>query len=163
MADIDHFKNINDTYGHQFGDIVLNIISQSLKQGLRNTDIIGRYGGEEIFFVIKGALLENVITKLNQLLLKIQNTVIPRLDSYVTSPTISFGAIHVAKADIEHLADDSSALLSDLISKADKALYYSKENGRNQYTIDSYANGKTYTRVFNEAIQERRKPDVQSV
>lgn len=159
MADIDHFKNINDTYGHPFGDIVLNIISQSLKQGLRSSDIIGRFGGEEIIFVLKNISLDETTTKLNQLLQKIQKILIPYKDDYISSPTLSFGASHVLSSNM--IDYDPETLLMKLIDDADKALYKSKNNGRNQFTINQCLENELSLslNLTNSQINKRRKND----
>jgi diguanylate cyclase (GGDEF)-like protein len=120
MLDIDHFKQVNDTYGHVIGDEVIVLVSQLLKSHFRFDDLLFRYGGEEfaILFMTDNAVQAwQVLDRAREL---VANTRFPQ----VSNVTMSIGFIQVG--------DDYQ--LSELVNKADKALYYSKENGRNQVT-----------------------------
>lgn len=125
MIDIDHFKAINDTYGHHIGDIFLERIAGLLKSNSRTSDIICRFGGEEFILVMPGAgesAARNHAEKIRQ---KCAEISVPHENMQLTI-TISVGAavfpVHTKKAE-------------ELIVKADKALYRSKNNGRNRVTI----------------------------
>ncbi len=131
MLDIDHFKKINDTYGHPQGDSLLKKISEIIMQTIRDVDYAARYGGEEFCVVLpntdgKGAykIAERLRKKIEALHINYDNRDIRF--------TISIG--------ISGIPEDA-ANKSEIISHADGALYRSKENGRNQTTI--YGNIKT--------------------
>lgn len=126
MIDIDHFKNVNDTYGHSVGDQVLKVLSERLQANLRGIEIIGRYGGEE--FVI--LLLENNQTGgahvvAARLLQQIVEEPIPS-DKGPISITVSIGVAAV---------NQETKDLAALIERADRALYLAKRSGRNRVSI----------------------------
>lgn len=125
MADIDHFKDLNDKYGHIFGDKVLIKIASSLTSGLRSIDLVGRYGGEEFLMICPDTDKEDGISTAERLLTEISNISINQSDAII-SISCSFG-VHTYKIE-EDLSID------EIISKADKALYISKKNGRNRVT-----------------------------
>ena len=121
MIDIDDFKRLNDKYGHQVGNIVLKKVSRILLNNSRETDIVGRYGGEEFTIVLnrnsdeESELISNRILKIissNKLIYMGSNI-------YVTA---SIGLTKLIVGDTPEI----------LLSRADKALYISKENGKNQ-------------------------------
>ena len=118
IYDIDLFKNVNDTYGHDVGDEVLKVLSKIIKKNLRDIDAIGRYGGEEFLIVLPN-------TKLNDAKL-FANRIRKQTETYsfntVGSITISLGLVEL-KA---HETSDT------LFKRADELLYVSKNNGRNQ-------------------------------
>ncbi len=117
MLDIDNFKDINDSYGHLYGDEVLTIISKLMNDSFREYDLLFRYGGEEFSVVLMD--IDNDICNqvLNRFRMKVESYDYPKLDKV----TISLG-----------YTDFNRKLSVDqLIEQADRALYYSKENGRN--------------------------------
>lgn len=118
MMDIDKFKNINDTYGHQFGDTVLVKISELLRKNVRINDIVGRYGGEEFILIFPETDLEGAILITEKLRRTIQNT---EFGTEGLEVTISGG---IAELDNE----DSSIL----IKKSDECMYKAKKMGRNR-------------------------------
>lgn len=126
MADIDFFKKINDTYGHQAGDFILVELAELYKKELRKNDLLGRYGGEEFIFLLKGSVnqTQQVIERVRTV---IENKVF-KYEGHDLKITSSFG-----------LCDNSNATYSlpILIKKADLSLYKSKNNGRNQLTVHS--------------------------
>jgi len=122
MLDIDFFKNINDTYGHQCGDDVLKEISKLVSHSIRKLDFIGRYGGEEFILVIN-ADSENTKKVIENIRKKIQEYLFCGEENLKI--TASFGI-----AEGTH-----DKLLVDTIKKADIALYRSKDEGRNRVTI----------------------------
>ncbi len=126
LSDIDHFKQVNDTHGHLAGDEVLRIISRRLRNSLRDTDILGRYGGEEFLIV-----LPNTGTKGGKVLAE-------RLRHAIESEPVTFGDIHLSiniSLGITELRGEDSRDYEQLIGEADQALYQSKESGRNQATV----------------------------
>lgn len=119
--DIDHFKNVNDTYGHAVGDRVIKALARLLRQRLRGADIIGRMGGEEFAAILPDTPIdeaEKVFNQLREAFGEIQFTT----EGQSFSVTISCGIA-------EFPAHDTSTMLSDA---ADKALYAAKHGGRNR-------------------------------
>jgi len=124
LMDIDKFKNFNDTYGHQIGDLVLKIIAQALSNSVRSTDLAARYGGEEFVVVLPETDEENSLLMAERIRSKIESTPIPT-EHGVLSVTVSIGSC----------TRGSSAITQEqLIKSADSAMYQSKKNGRNQVT-----------------------------
>lgn len=124
MADIDHFKKINDTYGHSMGDMVLREFAQNLSRNLkRQADWVARYGGEEFLICIPGSSLENAEKIAERLRASVEGNVINR-DTVPVKVTASFG---VSAIDSIQGKD-----LSSFIDEADKKLYAAKQKGRNR-------------------------------
>jgi diguanylate cyclase (GGDEF)-like protein len=128
MLDIDHFKKVNDKYGHQAGDKVLVEVVNRVKSKLRSYDIIGRYGGEEFVVGIFGADKEMGINKAEDFRRCIDEKEFEYNDKKLKI-SISLG---VSYQKIEDSKSDISQLLDDLSKKADSALYRAKETGRNK-------------------------------
>jgi len=127
MVDIDHFKKINDTYGHPVGDVVLKEIAARLKKQLRPYDIIGRYGGEEFMIAISKADKEIGKTIAERLRLAICDRPFETDDKKI-NVSISLGLACIKP----QLGDQIDELLEKILKSADFALYRAKENGRNQ-------------------------------
>ncbi|NPA88547.1 MAG: diguanylate cyclase [Epsilonproteobacteria bacterium] len=123
FADIDHFKKINDTYGHQFGDTVLQTFAQILKNSLRKNDIIVRYGGEEFLIYIQNVESIKYAQKIAEQLRK----VVENFDFNGKKITASFGVC------CKYISSKES--FEELIKNADKALYKAKNNGRNRVEV----------------------------
>lgn len=121
ILDIDYFKQINDKYGHLFGDEILILIANILKQSFRSTDLLFRFGGEEFVVLMRNLTEQDCLEKLNQIRETIANYDFPRVDSI----TVSIGAC-MFFGDIFYMT---------ILDYADKALFKSKSNGRNQVTI----------------------------
>lgn len=121
LTDIDHFKSINDTYGHPVGDQVLKRVAAVFRGRARKVDIVARYGGEEFVLVLPDTTGEGAEHFANQLREEIAAQVMT-CEHGTFKITISMGVA-------EYPADDKSRL--NLIEKADQALYYCKEHGRN--------------------------------
>jgi diguanylate cyclase (GGDEF)-like protein/PAS domain S-box-containing protein len=121
IADIDHFKIVNDTFGHQVGDIVLEKVAEFMRNSLRTTDYIARWGGEEFTILLPETRLDVADQLLNRLRVSIANHVIPEIGRSVT---LSFGVTACAESDDR----------DDLLERADRALYASKQTGRNKVT-----------------------------
>jgi diguanylate cyclase (GGDEF)-like protein len=125
LFDIDRFKRVNDTYGHQTGDQVLQILSALWRENLREIDVIARYGGEEFIVLLPETNLESAQQVAERLRVKVAEQNVPVGKDYI-SFTISLG---VASGDHgEHALDK-------VLSCADQALYTAKERGRNQTVI----------------------------
>lgn len=123
MVDLDHFKRINDTWGHHAGDKVLVAASAILMNGARQYDEVGRYGGEEFAILLPNISLEAAALVAERIREKIASTAI-EVDGHRIAITASFGVACFPAPDIEHL--------NDLLKAADKALYIAKESGRNR-------------------------------
>lgn len=119
MADIDHFKKVNDTYGHQVGDIVLKKVAHIYTTNLKTHDIVGRYGGEEFVIILPHTTIDKARDIIERLRKIVAETKIEQVPTGITS---SFGL-----ATLESM-DDSKTL----IQKADNLLYKAKELGRNR-------------------------------
>ncbi len=123
MADIDHFKAINDTHGHLVGDRVLSSVANVLRAGLREGDILVRYGGEEFLIVLPGADASECHTLGNRLCTMAEETTIRDGDREI-AVTLSLG--------ITAYPQQAATRELDLIEEADAALYRAKESGRNR-------------------------------
>lgn len=121
MIDIDHFKKINDSYGHPMGDQVIRSLSWFLSQRLRKTDIIGRYGGEEFLVVLPAADAPRAVEVLDRIRHDFGQIKHPFNETWC-SATLSVGVTQL------HETDDVQAL----IKQADEALYSAKRAGRNR-------------------------------
>jgi diguanylate cyclase (GGDEF)-like protein len=125
LCDIDHFKKVNDTYGHPFGDKVLRRVSQVLAGTVRSVDLVARYGGEEFAIVLEdsdekgGSMLAERIRHEVEMLSFAHN-------NEVVKVTISLGLASFPKQGTEKV---------DLISRADQALYQAKQQGRNRLVV----------------------------
>lgn len=122
IADIDHFKHLNDTYGHQFGDAVLRRVAQLLKEGVYETDFVGRYGGEEFGIVLPRADSAGVLRK--------AETIRARIEAEVFSQGLEKVRLTVS-IGIAHFPRDGRAP-EEIVGRADAALYAAKEGGRNR-------------------------------
>lgn len=117
LFDIDDFKQINDNHGHQIGDLALQKIAALVKQHIRETDILGRWGGDEFIIIIPGTGLEDALTSLEKIRQLIAQTTL--IES--VKLTCSFGVT-------EYIQDDS---ISSIYKRMDAALYRAKHAGRN--------------------------------
>ncbi len=127
MIDIDHFKAVNDNYGHKAGDLALMKISSLLKSSLRDIDLVGRYGGEEFIILLPESDKRNSLIIAERIRKKIENTEIDINNSEKLHQTVSIG---VAESNPEQ-----QYTLDTLTLQADKALYCSKNTGRNKSTV----------------------------
>jgi len=121
MVDIDHFKNVNDTLGHQVGDRVLVAVAKAIRKSLRDSDPVVRYGGEEILVALPGAEPGIVVRVAERIRQNIEG-----LGFGVEAPGLQV----TASLGWSSLADDGD--LHKLIGRADAALYEAKTNGRNR-------------------------------
>jgi diguanylate cyclase (GGDEF)-like protein len=122
MLDVDHFKKINDGYGHPVGDQVLIQLSRRIESLIRPYDVLARYGGEEFFIVMPATPLPAALLAAQRILMDAVQVDDPSLPNF----TISIGVTEWEQTDESVAA---------LISRADIALYQAKENGRNRIEI----------------------------
>jgi diguanylate cyclase (GGDEF)-like protein len=124
IMDLDHFKTINDRYGHPAGDMVLREIGLTLRRCLRETDVIGRYGGEEFIAIVHGD--EEIGTELaNKILEEVRNLV------FVTEE----GPFHITASFGVCVVKEDYLNIDTLLDNADKLLYEAKHGGRNQVKV----------------------------
>jgi two-component system, cell cycle response regulator len=123
MADLDHFKSINDTHGHHAGDIVLKSFANVLKSNTRQANTCGRLGGEEFLVVITHVEKENVLIAIERIRKQFETQKFTAA-SHTFGVTASFG--------IAGFRGTASPDFSDLVTRADAALYSAKQKGRNR-------------------------------
>ena len=130
LVDIDHFKDVNDTYGHLVGDRVLKAIAQALTSQSRDYDRVGRFGGEEFVLLLAQTTEDDACKIAERLRGHIEALSVPvddRPGAPLVQVTISIGVTAVAKGEKHEL--------TDLLAAADSALYYAKQAGRNRVAV----------------------------
>ncbi|HED34142.1 MAG TPA: sensor domain-containing diguanylate cyclase [Gammaproteobacteria bacterium] len=125
MFDIDHFKKVNDTYGHQAGDEVIRRVAVLLKGTMRNTDIAGRYGGEEFGVILVDTAAKDALVFTERLRKRIEAEVV-EYEKVKIKITISLGVSQLT---------ESCETYQDWLEQSDQALYVCKESGRNQSKV----------------------------
>jgi diguanylate cyclase (GGDEF)-like protein len=127
ICDLDHFKSLNDTYGHQAGDIMLVEVGKVLKEAVRKEDVVCRYGGEEFLIFLSEVKIEGINITAQRCLDAVQN--LPFADLIPGKKEAQTMSMGIA------LIPDSGFELETLVAKADKDLYQAKQNGRNRYVM----------------------------
>lgn len=125
MIDIDHFKRINDNYGHALGDKVIKFVARVLEGQLRQNDLLGRYGGEEFCIVLENTSLEQAVSAAERMRKEIAAGD-ASLFGCALRTTASFGVVSMSGVGVGS---------DELIHRADKALYLAKESGRNKVMV----------------------------
>ena len=123
--DIDHFKNINDTYGHASGDCVLTTFANTIKKNLRQTDFIGRLGGEEFLICMSDTNLKAASQQAERTRQLIDDLTI-EVNSQQLSVSVSCGVAQALEQDVS---------IEKIVARADEALYQAKQLGRNQVVV----------------------------
>jgi len=131
MLDIDHFKDFNDKYGHLVGDAILLAVSRTIKENIRQIDLVGKYGGEEFTVILPETDIDGAQYVAERIRMTLENTPVKAYDE-ILKVTISIG-ISIFPKDAENL--------NSLIDKADLALYLAKKSGRNRVCVYN-ANGQ---------------------
>ena len=121
IFDIDHFKKINDKYGHVFGDEILILVSNIIKTTFRSNDLIFRYGGEEFVAIATCDYRDDAIALFERVRLSIESYQFPQIGRV----TVSAGLVEISNQEAT----------TAVVGHADQALYYAKQNGRNQMRI----------------------------
>jgi diguanylate cyclase (GGDEF)-like protein len=124
MGDLDHFKLLNDTHGHEVGDRALRVFARAMRNSLRDSDLISRFGGEEFVMVLPGVDVEGASAILQRAQ---EELLIALAQSNIPAFTASFGVAH----------SDATDSLEDLMRLADHALFTAKREGRNRVVFDS--------------------------
>lgn len=130
MLDIDHFKNVNDTYGHDGGDLVLKNLGALITKTIRESDCVSRYGGEEIVIIFPMTDGKNAVQMAERLRKEIEASVIVPADMEKEGREIR---ITVSIGIAENIPDVSNA--EDLVKRADTAMYRAKNEGRNRVVL----------------------------
>ena len=125
IADLDHFKHVNDVHGHRAGDEVLRTVGRIFSSGLRAADTAARWGGEEFLFVLSDLDREDLVMVADKLRAGVERAVIRWRDRSLHL-TVSIGGCTVREGDT----------LESVLERADRRLYISKREGRNQFTLD---------------------------
>ncbi len=117
LIDIDFFKKVNDEYGHMAGDLVLKVFTEILRENVRTTDTVGRWGGEEFLLILPGTSISIAAAIAETLRLRVEDRVMP-------------GGIHItcSLGTAEYRLGERA---EDLIKRVDDCLYEAKANGRN--------------------------------
>jgi len=126
MLDIDKFKDINDTYGHDVGDVAIKEIKRILDNTLRTSDLVARFGGEEFCILLEDISLEDTHILFEKIRQAFESNVIT-INEISISYTVSLG-----------VAYGLTGSLDDMVALSDKSLYHAKEHGRNQVQIVTY-------------------------
>ena len=129
VADIDFFKNFNDTHGHQLGDKVLRFVAQTLQKQLKGQDVVARYGGEEFVVILPDTPFGGAITVAENLRKAVQKQRLRRTDNqeYIGNVTLSIGVSMYRNGEKGE----------EVVERADNALYQAKKNGRNCVTPET--------------------------
>ena len=140
VVDIDHFKQVNDRFGHLYGDEVLILITNILRSSFRSHDRIFRFGGEEFVVLLRSTTLSTAHKVFNRFRLAVQEYNFPQ----VGRVTVSLGFVCTTKGSPV-----------EILGQADQALYYAKEHGRNQVCFydDLVASGHLATKVANDDVE----------
>ena len=126
LIDIDHFKNVNDTCGHQVGDVVLKLVASSIQRMMRPEDVLSRYGGEEFVVITRGTSLRNIHILGERLCHLIESLALDLPDRDL-NVTVSIGASCMG-------AEQTYGSAEALLKSADEALFEAKASGRNRTT-----------------------------
>lgn len=134
FIDLDHFKNINDTYGHKLGDALLLILSRVLKENLRDVDTLARWGGDEFVVLLPGLASADAVRLVAQKLVDVMRQSF-ELEDLEVSITFSMGIA-------VYPDDEGEGDIDSLLAQADRAMFYAKSQGRNNYQLFSDMSSK---------------------
>ena len=129
MLDLDHFKKVNDSFGHGVGDEVLKVVGQVLRESCRVYDVAGRYGGEEFCVVLPETRVGNTKMVAERIRSRLASTELPVGSSSITV-TASIGV-----AGMDSVSDEGVVSAAALLDRADRALYSAKHHGRNRVEL----------------------------
>ena len=129
LIDLDHFKSINDRFGHGVGDRALEIFADVVRQSVRSTDLLGRLGGDEFAVVLADTCHDNAMAVAERIRANFAQAAL-EVDNRPVGATVSIGLVY---------CHDAAFDVPELLAQADQALYCAKENGRNRVEIASLA------------------------
>ena len=127
VLDLDHFKSINDRFGHAFGDRVLEIFTEAARKSMRGSDLVGRLGGEEFAAVLADTTCEKAVAVAERIRESFAQMA-TEVDGRPVGGTVSIGLVHCQGPVLD---------VPELLAQADHALYYAKERGRNRVEVAS--------------------------
>jgi diguanylate cyclase (GGDEF)-like protein len=127
LMDLDHFKSINDRFGHAVGDRVLQVFAESTRETIRAADLFGRLGGEEFAAMLRNVRREDAVVLAESIHRHFVEAA-AYVDGYAVGATVSIGVV---------LSHDAALDVPELLAQADQALYYAKERGRNRVEVAS--------------------------
>jgi diguanylate cyclase (GGDEF)-like protein len=127
LIDLDHFKSINDRFGHALGDRVLEIFADSARQSVRSSDLLGRLGGEEFAAVLSDTSRDKAAGVAERIRASFAQAA-QEVDNRPVRATVSIGLVHCQEAALN---------VAELLAQADQALYTAKERGRNRVEVAS--------------------------
>ena len=127
LIDLDHFKSINDRFGHALGDRVLEIFAETARQSVRSTDLLGRLGGEEFAAVLYDTSRDKAVAVAERIRESFAQAA-QEVDGRPVCATVSIGLVHCEEPALD---------VPELLAQADQALYFAKEHGRNRVEVAS--------------------------
>ena len=127
LIDLDHFKSINDRFGHALGDRALEIFAEAARHSMRSSDLLGRLGGEEFAAVLSDTSRDMAVTVAERIRASFAQAAL-EVDNRPLGATVSIGLVHCEGAALD---------VPELLAQADQALYFAKENGRNRVEVAS--------------------------
>ncbi|RXH54267.1 GGDEF domain-containing response regulator [Granulicella sibirica] len=130
LCDVDHFKKINDTYGHPVGDEILREVGRRLKIAVREADVVGRYGGEEFLLLLDGCGAGSLSAGADRICRAVSSKPFHTSVGLI-QVTISAGALHVGQQGAPHTVEN-------ILQKVDAALYRAKEEGRDRFVATGF-------------------------
>ncbi len=131
LIDVDHFKKINDTYGHTVGDEVLQTLSKIIQNVVRDSDIVARYGGEEIVIITPNTTKEEAAILAERLREKVEQT---KVATIATTQEVVQVTISIGLCSLSPIITDKEALLEE----SDQSLYLAKKYGRNRVVVSNW-------------------------
>jgi diguanylate cyclase (GGDEF)-like protein len=138
ILDVDNFKAINDTYGHDIGDKALQNLTLIVTEALRETDVMGRYGGEEFIILLPNAGEKEIRMIFSRIQSALKNHICEYHGEIIALPiTVSIGAAIVSHVPDELAEKEQKLLLHNIIKKADNKTYEAKEEGKDQLKLDT--------------------------
>jgi diguanylate cyclase (GGDEF)-like protein len=157
MLDADHFKLVNDTYGHLAGDQVLRSLADRFRNVLRDNDILARYGGEEFVILLPRATKETGYKVAERIRHGVGETPI-ETTSGIIPVTISIGQTYFNGAMDNYPPDNTEEILRSMINQADIALYIAKQRGRNQVIFGGPDNGDYSDMILQKEPEDQTEP-----
>jgi len=125
LIDLDHFKSINDRFGHALGDRALEVFADAARQSVRASDLLGRLGGEEFAAILANTSRDTAVAVAERIRMSFAQAAL-EVDNRPVGATVSIGLVHCQEAALD---------VAELLAQADRALYFAKENGRNRVEV----------------------------